>query len=82
MLGKEIILSPFKNEKKFTYGPEIFRDDLALIASDSFKPLLWKTGRVMELRSGNDKIIRVVKQKTFSGEKIEPGLKLRNFPIE
>ena len=69
-------------KKWFTNGPEINRDDLVLIADDDLKPLQWKTGRVVELYSGNDDITRVVKLKTSTGEMIRPVIKLRKLPIE
>ena len=69
-------------KKWFTNGPEINRDDLVLIADDDLKPLQWKTGRVVELYSGNDNITRVVKLKTSTGEMIRPVIKLRKLPIE
>ena len=64
-----------------TNGPEINRDDLVQIADDDLKPLQWKTGRVVELDSGND-ITRVVILKTSTGEMIRPVIKLRKLPIE
>ena len=69
-------------KKRFNNGPEINRDDLVLIADDDLKPLKWKTGRVVELYSGNDNITRVVKLKTSTGEMIRPVIKLRKLPIE
>ena len=68
-------------KKWLTNGPEINRDDLVQIADDDLKPLQWKTGRVVELDSGND-ITRVVILKTSTGEMIRPVIKLRKLPIE
>ena len=69
-------------KKWFTNGPEIKCGDLVLLAEDNFKPLQWKTGRVVEVYAGNDSVTRVVKVKTSAGDIIRPVVKLRKLPIE
>ena len=56
--------------------------DLVLIAEDNEVPLQWKTGRIIEIYSGNDDIVRVCKVKTSSSTFIRPIVKLRKLPID
>ena len=62
-------------------GPEIHVGDSVLLAEDNEAPLQWKTGRVIEIYSGNDDITRVCKLKTASSTLIRPVVKLRKLPI-
>ena len=68
-------------KKWFNNGPELTIGDLVLLAEDNLPPLLWKTGRVVEVYLGNDEVARVVKIKTATGEMITPVVKLRKLPI-
>ena len=68
-------------KKWFVNGPEVHVGDLVLLAEDNEAPLHWKTGRVIEIYSGNDDITRVCKVKTASSTLIRPVVKLRKLPI-
>ena len=68
--------------KWFPNGPDIRAGDLVLLAEDNEAPLQWKTGRVVEVYTGNDDIVRVCKVKTPTSLLIRPVIKLRKHPME
>ena len=55
-------------------------DDLVLIIDENSLPLQWKRGRIIELYSGKDSVVRSVKLKTQYGELVRPVVKLCKLP--
>ena len=60
----------------FKNSPKMQVNDLVLHAEDNEAPLQWKTGRIIEIFSGNDDITRVCKLKTATTILIRPVVKL------
>ena len=69
-------------KKWFNNGPDIRVGELVLLAKDNEAPLQWKTGRVVEVYTGNHDIVRVCKVKTPTSLLIRPVIKLRKLPME
>ena len=55
--------------------------DLVLLADDDCRAMQWKIGRIKEVYTGNDGLVRVVKVKTQQCDLIRPIVKLRKLPI-
>lgn len=69
--------------KWHTGAPELIREgSLVVLKDDNLPPLRWSLGRVIQVRPGDDGIVRVVKVKTQSDE-LERGVKkISPLPIE
>ena len=55
--------------------------DLALLADDYCRAMQWKIGRIKEVYTGNDGLVRVVKVESQQYDLIRPIVKLRKLPI-
>ncbi|UYV71729.1 hypothetical protein LAZ67_9000140, partial [Cordylochernes scorpioides] len=55
--------------------------DMVLIGQESLKRLHWPLARIIQLYPGKDRLVRVAKVKTSSGDKIRPIQKLYNLEI-
>lgn len=62
-------------------GQSVQVGDLVIIKNDNALPSQWSTGRVIELFSGKDDIVRVANVKTLSGILKRPISKLCVLPI-
>ncbi len=63
-------------------GLQFKQGDLVLLAEDNQRPMQWKLCRIVEVFTGNDDLVRVVKVKTSSGELVRPILKLKKLPVD
>lgn len=55
-------------------------DQLVLIKHDSLPPLQWKLGRILQVHSGDDNVVRVAQVKTSTGTLTRPVIKLCPLP--
>ena len=55
--------------------------DLVLLTDDDCRAMQWKIGRIKEVYTGIDGLVRVVKVKTQQCDSIRPIVKLRKLPI-
>lgn len=77
----EYLTSLQVRNKWFTHSANLKIDDLVLIIDENSTPLHWKRGRIIELYSGRDSVIRSVKLKTQNGELVRPVIKLCKLPM-
>lgn len=76
----EYLTSLQVRNKWYNHSDNVKLDDLVLIVDENSPPLQWRRGRVIELYSGKDSIVRSVKLKTQFGELIRPVVKLCKLP--
>ena len=55
--------------------------DVVFVTDETTPPLQWPLGRIVEVYRGKDKICRVVKVRTASGEYVKIAIKLRKIPL-
>lgn len=67
--------------KWYSHSDNIKINDLVLIIDENTPPLQWRRGRVTEVYSGKDSVIRSVKLKTQYGDLVRPVIKLCKLPI-
>ena len=81
--GKPITKPNFKiGNKLFTKSPTFCGGVSVPLAEDNEFPMQWELGRVLEVFTGNDDIIRVCREKTPNSSLIRPVVELRKLAID